>query len=75
MLVGGQAGSKTLLHQNPAVLNWWCRLIQLVLSNAVKFFTRYGVTSGQYKSTFISVFVASSLTSGPFLVDVLMPMM
>ena len=43
-------------------------------SNLVKFVARYGVMSGWYKS-FIFVYLASNLTSGPFLMDVLMLIM
>jgi len=79
VLVGGQVGSKTLLQQNPAVLNWWCRLIQLVLSNAMKFVTRYGVMSGQYKSTLGTNFhfyvCRFKFNQWAFLMDVLMLIM
>jgi len=38
MLCGwqGHADSKTLLQQNPAVLNWECQLTQVVLYNGRK---------------------------------------
>jgi len=32
----GHAGSKTLLQQNPPVLNWGCRLIQVNMYNGCK---------------------------------------
>jgi len=32
----GHAGSKNLLHQNPLVLNWGCRITQVVLYNGHK---------------------------------------
>jgi len=36
VLVAGVAGSKTLLKQNPPVLNWGCQCMQFVLYNGHK---------------------------------------
>ena len=57
----GHAGSKTLLQQNPPVLHWGCRLVQVVLYNG-----RNGSSNGSSSSSSSSSSSNSSSSSSSF---------